>query len=470
MKPHRTCWILSLLSWGLAAAPAPAQPELPAPTATAPAALAQRQRDVRDQLQQLESRLATLARLLAETEPDQAERLRAALACAGEKQLKRRLERLAELLEAGALGEAEQAQKSMLADLKEMLRRLTDTSTELDRKRAARQRLETFKRTLRLLIDRQLDAHYRTQATATEPLERAALRPLEDTQRQLAERAARLEAELRAPREDAPERAARSHVGRAREHMQTAADRLGELEPEAALAAQAAALEQLQRGLDAIDDVLRQVRREELEETLVALETRFKRMLRDERRVAQDVAALADREPDERPGPDQRSVEAAAQMQHAVAAQCDAVVRILVSEGTTVVLPELAGQLAGDMAATARRLDEGDISPPTRDLLDHIVAGLAEIVAAIELRRQQDLQMLLQPPGDGPAGTVQALLPVSAELKLLRSAQVRINDRTMKLAETGGVPSPPTRAAALHRLSEQQRRLIELVRRMHERK
>ena len=66
-----------------------------------------------------------------------------------------------------------------------------------------------------------------------------------------------------------------------------------------------------------------------------------------------------------------------------VAEDCAEVARILVSEGTTVVLPELTGKLVVDMNDLVDRLDRTDVSSETEGLLDQVIAMLAEIVAAL---------------------------------------------------------------------------------------
>ena len=57
-------------------------------------------------------------------------------------------------------------------------------------------------------------------------------------------------------------------------------------------------MEQLQRALDELDDALRQVRREELAETLTALEARFKSMLARQQQVLSAVVTLRARDVD----------------------------------------------------------------------------------------------------------------------------------------------------------------------------
>ena len=97
-----------------------------------------------------------------------------------------------------------------------------------------------------------------------------------------------------------------------------------------------------------------------------------------------------------------------------------------------------------------------------------MLAALEEVVGAIEVRRKQELQNMLQPPDQGGQSGRQALLPESVELMLLRSAQMRINQRTADLSADSA--ASPEAAAELARLAARQRRLVEIARQMNERK
>ena len=429
--------------------------------------LTERQQAVRGQIQQLETRMLLLTRLLAESEPDKVQRLREALDWCGRKHVKQRIERLVQLLQTDQLSAAESEQEALLADLEAMLTRLADTADDFERMRAERERLEGFKRSIRALLERQLDQLYRTQ---TAQADRAAIRPLERRQRAIEREAADLGAEMKAAARDSQSTPGQRQVSHARQNMREAADRLAELQPKQAEIRQRDALEQLQRALDELDDALRQVRREELAETLTALEARFKSMLARQQQVRSAVVTLRARDVDSWTHNDQMRLAEAFETQQSVAEDCAEVTRILVSEGTTVVLPELTGQLVVDMNELVDRLDRTDVTSETEGLLDQVIAMLEEIAAAIEKRSNQDLeQMMRLPTGGSLDESNPALLRRSAELKLLRSAQLQINQRTLERAQIVK-PLSDQYQDMLTRLAERQRLLVELARRMNERK
>lgn len=570
------------------------------PDATTGDSLVDRQVKILERVRRLETRMLKLTKLLAESEPDKAERLRDALARASEKRVKHRVGKLVEILRERKYADADREQESLVSDMQEILELLTSAMHDVDRRRAEREQLERRKRAVRALMDQQirilqqtraaqaamrLAEELRAQAAALEHLAtrqaelreqsregrtesehaageqeeleretRAAAQSLDDLEKPKADRrsadaaraacqaardaadamgeaarglrgsesekaeqaqkraeeelrravkrlreqaerladedrlrkierlqrdaerdAAELEREM-TPGKNKPQTPhAQKAVGGARGHMQKAADDLGEQQPEEAQPQQEQALEQLQEALNELEDVLRQVRREELEETLTALEARFRSMLTREERVRETVATLAARDAEKWGRVEEMRLAEAVETQQQLVQDCEATLRILLDEGTTVILPQIVRQLAADMrhaaelAASSDRLADASVSEQTRRVLDEIIEVLREIVDAIEQKRdqiQESQQGNPQQPPQGQSG--EALLPGSAELKLLRSAQLRLNRATSDLAESATAKDDPRRAARLRQLADRQRRLSDLARRMHE--
>lgn len=440
--------------------------------------LSERQELVRDRLQRLESRMLKLSGLLAESQPGQAERLRDALEYAGSRRIKARVARLTELLRSERLSEAEREQESLLADLDALLTLLTSSTNEVERRRAQRERLEALKRSIRTLLDEQTQILYRTRHVeqrwqpADSPQAAVAddvaemLHQLERLQRLAQREAGDLQRDMQKSDDQTPATPGREQMGRAAEEMRQAADRLGERSPGVARQNQEGALEQLQQALDELDDALRQVRREESEETLATLEVRFRSMLRREQQILEVLIALDEKGVENWTRLERLRLAESAETQAGVHEDCEGTLRILVDEGSTVIVPELVRQMADDMADVSTRLDRADASVQTQRVLGEIVALLEEVLGAIEQKRAEDTRQQKEgrSPDDGP----QALLPGSAELKLLRWSQLQLNGRTLELAGAQDEPAED-RTRAMERLSQRQRRLAELARRMNER-
>lgn len=61
------------------------------------------------------------------------------------------------------------------------------------------------------------------------------------------------------------------------------------------------------------------------------------------------------------------------------------------------------------------------------------------------------------------------MVPPSAELKMLRSLQKRLNERTRRYDDARGEePLPPDRKAQIQRLADEQKRIEDLTRKLSE--
>lgn len=553
------------------------------------AALAARQQVIQDRYQRLESRMLQLAQLLAESEPDKAARLRDAIDRAGQQRIKMRIDQIMRTLRTGQYSDAERDQQKLVRDLEAILELLASTDSDLDQRRAERQRLETLKRAVRALLDQQTDELQRTQQAepalaaaaaieqivqrleriasrqaalrtaggvpsageeqeslaretsdlgdelrkgadtaadagqreamqaAAEQTQRASermrqalrdsgdsaaaarsqreseeqlkraiqrlreqqerteqaggLREVERSQRDLQRRTADLRREME-PKSDRQRVAPGApNVQNAAERMQRAADRIGEREPAEAQQEQVGAMSDLQEALDELEDSLRQLRREELEDTLAALEARFRKILHAEIAVRDALIPLGEKLRADWTRADELSLARVAVTHGEAATEAQVTLRLLTDEGTTIILPELLRQLTEQMAVLSERLNQGDISGDTRRALDDIIGMLEEILGAIEERRQQQNQSDDGQPSGQPGGSdSQPLLRLSAELRLLRSAQVRVNEQTRGLTPSEGESPTADLKQTLDRLGVRQRELSELARRLYERR
>lgn len=442
----------------------------------AKAALDARQAEIAAQLQRLESRMLELAERLAETEPANAERIRSGLDLLGRTQIRDRVNALIEKLRGADLADAEQVQVEVIRDLDGLLKLLRSSSSELERRREERRRLEETRRRIQRLADEQSTQLYRLMEKlenesqqATPPSDDGSpLDGLERAQRDLHRDADALSRELQETPPDAPKTPGSEGVQRSADRMRDAADQLGGKDGEKAKASEEAALEELQKTLDELDDALRQVRQEEREETLTALGARFRSMLEREREIREVVTSVADRPPGEWTRSEELAVQEAANRQSETAEDCRTALRILRDEGTTVIVPELVAAISSDMDRLAGWLGSSDLSATPLAVLDDVIASLEELVETMEDQREKESED--GPPQGPPPNSQQqtaGLLPPSTELRLLRSSQVRINERTQPLSEAN-----VSEAGALERFQElaaRQIRLAELARRMNER-
>lgn len=312
---------------------------------------------------------------------------------------------------------------------------------------------EKIERAIRRLND---EARRLRQADQTQALEQA-------------ERA--LEADARAA-QDAQEsqgkqqaaKPGKERLQKAREKMQKAADELSEQDVDESETQQREALDELQQTIEELEDALRQTRQDEMEETLGALEAKLKALVARAERGRESLAPLAklrgaaleDRETI-------RSLGGAADEVAAMRSDTADIRRLLVDEGTTVLLPELLEQVATDLSASEKSLRAK--SPAAgMSALESAIAALREVLEAVVQRRDemQKQEQEGQQMGGGNKA-IQALLPGSTELKLLRSAQARVHAET---AELSGSADPTGEIYAA--LAERQAKLIDLARKMQQ--
>ena len=165
---------------------------------------------------------------------------------------------------------------------------------------------------------------------------------------------------------------------------------------------------------------------------LEALERRFQRMLQQQTRIFKETLSLHLRLRDA-PTPPRAVVDKAQQLANGetkLSAEAEKVLDILREEGTTVVIPDVVEDMKRDLDGLAVRLRKLDAGEYTQQVQQDVMETLRELLEVIkeELDRRQGGQ---GGGGDGQEGDQdENLLPTSAELKMLKSLQVRVNKRT----------------------------------------
>jgi hypothetical protein len=100
---------------------------------------------------------------------------------------------------------------------------------------------------------------------------------------------------------------------------------------------------------------------------------------------------------------------------------------VIIDDGTSVVFPDVVEQLRDDLIGVGKLLTEhARTDQYTQTLQKEIETTLEELIEALQKAQSQKEGG----GGGGGGGGEPPLLPNSAELKLLRSAQLRINRRT----------------------------------------
>jgi hypothetical protein len=251
----------------------------------------------------------------------------------------------------------------------------------------------------------------------------------------------------------------------AQERMAAARERLEQAKRAESRREQDKALEELENARAELEEILRQVREEEVERLLVQLEARVREMLRAERGVQAAAEALAAGATAGR----ERELAAAklGRDQEAVAAAAAKALLVVRDDGTAVAIPQALEQIRDDAQQVAARLARGDVGGTTRGLVDDLVVELEELLAALEKAqrdRKEQEQQAKSFGGSPPQPGDQPLVDALAELKMIRSLQLRVNGRTQRFAALLGdgveQAEEPELRQALERLAARQR-LIE---------
>lgn len=476
--------------------------------------LARREAELARQYADLERSFLRLADVLATTDPRRAAVLRDAFDTARERELGDRLNQIVTLLEAGQLLKAGATQEGTVEQFRGLLTLLEEDGG--DRSLAdTKQQVQAFLSRVTKLIARQRDIEGSTEAGA-------GAEELAERQRKAAEEAAELAGDLEdfakrnddtpsageqgkpgdskdgkdpgqpggGPSKEGEEsqsseaegepqsgeptdekmagddessraRRSRKRLQEAEKKMRAAREKLDEADRRGARADQEKAVQELETARAELEEILRQLREEEVERLLVQLETRVRLMLRAERGIHTAIDALA---ANAAMSSRERQIEAVrmGREQEAVTAEAARALALVRDDGSAVAVPEALRQIHDDCVQAASRLARGDIAADTVGIVKDIVAGLEELLAALEKsRREQEERQ--QPGAEGRSAEPgeQPLVDNLAELKMLRSLQFRVNTRTRRFAqllEDGAErATEPDLLEALARLAERQR-------------
>ncbi|HZN36281.1 MAG TPA: hypothetical protein VFB80_20775, partial [Pirellulaceae bacterium] len=238
-------------------------------------------------------------------------------------------------------------------------------------------------------------------------------------------------------------------VQQAQKSMQQASGGLRKQEPADANRQQGKAIKELEEALREIEERLAQLREETQLEKLARLEARFREMLSIQQRLTVQTAALekkrgenggtlarSDRNSVRAIGDDERRMEAVRSETEAkdagLAGKAQQALEIILDDGTSVVFPDVVGQLRDDLITVGGLLaDNMRTDTYTASMQKEIETTLEELIEALQQAQQQKESM----GGGGGGGGEPPLLPNSAELKLLRAAQLRVNRRTTSLEQ-----------------------------------
>ncbi|MCC9604450.1 hypothetical protein LOC68_27980 [Blastopirellula sp. JC732] len=270
-----------------------------------------------------------------------------------------------------------------------------------------------------------------------------------------------------------PDFPARKRVEEAQRRMEEAKKKLDEKKTPEAIEEQKQAETELAKAIAELEEVLRQLREEEIERVLARLEARFSKMLEMQLKVYDDSERLSQVPEAQRGAAEDIQAGKLAFSEKQIVLEADKAMTLLQEEGSSIAFPEALQQLRDDMENIADRLSQSKVDPLTLTLEQDVIDTLEELLAALkqaqkeqEERKQQQQQQQQQQgqPQD------EALVNKIQELKLIKSMQVRINQRTERYAkllrdvddEVGQATSEEV-LDALRELAQRQQRVYQIT-------
>jgi len=246
-------------------------------------------------------------------------------------------------------------------------------------------------------------------------------------------------------------------VQEAQKQMQQAAKKLGQKDPKNAQKPQKDSIDKLKKAREEIEKRLAQLRKEMQEELLAALEARFREMLNKQKPVTLETTSLEGiRKQREWKRAEKLSCAKLGEEERFIGGLADVALQIIKEDGTTVVFPRIVERLRDDLFAVSERLKAEQTDGYTQDLQQEIERTLQDLIEA--LQRAQEVSEQSGKPGESQSGQPPnpPLVPDSAELKLIKNAQMRVNRLTTSFDKNRPSDLKPTDAKAVKDIARRQ--------------
>lgn len=259
---------------------------------------------------------------------------------------------------------------------------------------------------------------------------------------------------------------ARRRLEAAHERMREAEQKLREAQRQGATEKQEQAIRELEQAKAELERILRQLREEELERLLVGLEARFTKMLQIQREVLDGTVNLGkvpradwSRNHDYQAGQLSRR-------EGEIDLEAEKALVLLREEGSAVAFPEAVAQMRQDVQQVIDLLARSKVDELTQEIEKDIIAALEEMLKALK-KALKDLEDRRQHPQDMPGEPQEPpLVDMLAELKMIRSLQLWVNNRTQRYSKLiqGEQAENPNLVQALRQLAERQQRIYRITR------
>jgi len=256
----------------------------------------------------------------------------------------------------------------------------------------------------------------------------------------------------------------RDQVANARRYMQEALEQLQEQLRDEALKKQDGAIEELQKAIDELRKQLLQLREEEKEMILASLEARFQRMLAGQIQILDETLDLNTTPVDDWLDTMLERSRQIAQQQAELTGECEQTLGLLKEDGTSVAIVLSVEDISTDMKTAADRLRQSKVGSLTQALETDVIEALKELIEATQREMQDMKSEERQQQAQNGEQKKPPLVQLIAEIKVLRSLQLRLNRRTQRIDEFMAEQTADDRdhlIEQLEQLTTRQQRLVE---------
>lgn len=231
------------------------------------------------------------------------------------------------------------------------------------------------------------------------------------------------------------------------------------------------AIDELSKAIQELEKRLKQLREQEAVKLLAGLEARCARMLEMQRKVyaaTQEIDAAV-RNSGQKSTADIQKAQQQSDEERKIVTEADTALKLIQSEGSAVAFGRVLEEVREDMIAVERRLGSATVDADTQQIEQNIIAMLDEMTKALakqkqDMQQQQQQQQQQQNRNNGPPPN-RELVNLLAELKLIRTLQTQVNDRTKMYGakSPGEQAADPNVQAELRQLAVRQAKVQEML-------
>jgi hypothetical protein len=277
------------------------------------------------------------------------------------------------------------------------------------------------------------------------------------------------------PKPESREERAKKRVEAAKQRMQNAEDKLKQENRDEAVQEQREAENELREAIEELEKILRQLREEEIERSLVDVETRLRKMLELQKAVREETERLGNLTGDLK----DRTLEIQANKlsieQSKVVIEGQRALLLLQDEGSSTAFPEALEQVNSDAQLVVKRLTQANVSMNTKAIEDEVIGAVEEMLESLQQvqkkrddkKKRQNQQQQQQSGSEEDEPLVDSI----SELRLLKTLQLRVNRRTQSLSKETNNPDDsvgqvgdPSLLGELQDLAERQEKIHEVTR------